>query len=212
MFPQYTFRERVVDACIHAVGVAASLAAAAVLMIAAAKMLPGHAVLPLGIYSAALVGMFGCSAAYNLAAQPRPKEVLRRLDHAAIFVMIAGTYTPLALVTMGGPWGVGLFTAVWAIAIIGIAIKLLMPRAFERTSVAIYLAQGWAALVSIEPLVSSLPRQSLLLLGIGGILYTVGVAFHLWRSLRYHNAIWHAFVLVAASLHYAAVLAAMKLL
>lgn len=212
MFPQYTWRERVADGCIHVVGVTASVAAALVLMIIAGQMLPPDSMLPLGIYSTGLVAMFGCSAAYNLTMRPRPKEVLRRFDHAAIFIMIAGTYTPLALIALGGSWGVGLFVAVWAVAIIGVAVKLLYPRAFERTSIAIYLAQGWAALVSIDPLMTSLPHPSLLLLGIGGILYTAGVAFHLWRSLRYHNAIWHGFVLVAASLHYAAVLAAMKLL
>jgi hemolysin III len=212
MFPQYTWRERVADGCIHVVGVTASLVAAVVLMIAASQMLPTHSILPLGIYSTGLVAMFGCSAAYNLTMRPRPKEVLRRFDHAAIFVMIAGTYTPIALLAIGGTWGVVLFVVVWSLTLIGVAIKLFYPRTFERTSIAIYLAQGWAALITIDPLVSSVPGPSLLLLGIGGILYTVGVAFHLWRSLRYHNAIWHGFVLVATSLHYAAMLAAMRLL
>jgi len=212
MFPQYTYRERMADACIHILGVAASLTAAVALMVAAARMLPANSLVPLAIYSGGLVAMFISSAAYNLAMQPGPKEVLRRLDHAAIFVMIAGTYTPLALLSMGRPWGIVLFSLVWTITILGVATKLLLPRAFERTSVAIYLAKGWAALVTLQPLVASLPRTSLLLLAIGGALYTIGVGFHLWRSLRYHNVIWHAFVLIAASLHYAAVLEAMQLL
>jgi hemolysin III len=107
---------------------------------------------------------------------------------------------------MGGAWGIGLLSAVWAIALIGVATRLAFPRAFERLSVPLYLAQGWAVLVAIKPLALSVPTLALVLIGIGGALYTVGVLFHLWHRLPYHNAIWHGFVLVAAGVHYAAIL------
>jgi len=206
MFFEYTVRERVADGCIHFLGVTASLAAAVTLIILAARMLPALAVIPLGIYGAGLVAMFACSAGYHLIRKGRAKEILRRLDHTAIFVMIAGTYTPLALLSMGGAWGIGLLSAVWAIAFIGVVMKLVLPRTFERLSVSLYLAQGWAVLVAIKPLALSVPTLALVLIGVGGALYTIGVLFHLWHRLPYHNAIWHGFVLVAAGVHYAAIL------
>jgi hemolysin III len=209
--PEHSVSERLVDGCIHALGVAASVAAAVALIIAAIRTLSVSAIAPLAIYSAGLVAMFAFSAAYHLAASPRPKARLRRFDHAAIFVMIAGTYTPLTLLKMGGIWGVGLCAAVWTIALCGAGAKLLLAQAFDRISMALYLVQGWLALIAIEPLAAAVSRQSLLLICLGGILYTAGVVFHVWEKLRYHNAIWHGFVLAAASVHYAAILDAMNL-
>lgn len=211
MVSEYTVRERVADGCVHLLGVTASLAAAITLVVLAAHMLPARSVIPLAVYGAGLVAMFACSAGYHLIRKERAKELLRRLDHAAIFVMIAGTYTPLALLGMGGPWGIGLLSVVWAIALIGVVTKLAFPRALERLSVALYLAQGWAVLVAIKPLIASVSTLTLVLIGIGGVLYTVGVLFHLWQRLPYHNAIWHGFVLMAASVHYAAILDATNL-
>ena len=206
MHLEYSLGERVADGCVHLLGVVASLAAAITLMILAARVLPGLSLIPLGVYGVGLVAMFACSAAYHLITKEKAKELFRRLDHAAIFVMIAGTYTPLALLNMGGAWGFGLLSAVWAIAFFGAAVKLALPRALERISIALYLAQGWAALVTLGPLASAVPTLALVLIGMGGVLYTLGVPFHLWRRLPYHNAIWHGFVLAAAGLHYAAIL------
>jgi hemolysin III len=212
MFPQYTLGERVADGLIHLASVVGSLIAAAALMVVAAAVLPSDWILPLGVYCIALVVTFSCSAAYNLVMSPRPKELLRRCDHASIFVMISGTYTPMALIGMGDAWGIALFSFVWLITLVGATAKLLMPRAVEGVTIGLYLVQGWAAIFAIGPLVSMIPPQALVLLAVGGILYSVGVLFHLSRSLPYHNAIWHAFVLVAASLHYAAVLDTVNLI
>jgi hemolysin III len=212
MFPQYTLGERVADGLIHFASVVGSLIAAAALMVVAAGVLPSDWILPLAVYCIALVVTFSCSAAYNLVMSPRPKELLRRCDHASIFVMISGTYTPMALIGMGDAWGIALFSFVWLITLVGATAKLLMPRAVEGVTIGLYLVQGWAAIFAIGPLVSMIPPQALVLLAVGGILYSVGVLFHLSRSLPYHNAIWHAFVLVAASLHYAAVLDTVNLI
>ncbi|MGB6948938.1 MAG: hemolysin III family protein [Methyloceanibacter sp.] len=205
-FPQYTARERVADGCIHLVSVVASLVALAALLIVAVQTQATLWIVSLAIYGLALVATFACSAGYNLIVRPRLKAIFRRLDHAAIFLMIAGTYTPFALMKMDAEWGLTLLAVVWTMAAIGIAIKLFAPRYFEGVSTALYLVQGWAVIVAWQPLVSSIPAHVAILLVLGGVLYTIGVVFHLWERLPFQNAIWHGFVLIAASVHYAAVL------
>ena len=206
MFPQYTNRERVADGCVHVIGVTASLVALTALLIVAVKAQATLWVVALLVYGLALVAMFSCSAGYHLVIHPKIKEVFRRLDHAAIFFMIAGTYTPFILIKMNDPWGLTLLAVVWTMAAIGIAIKLFAPRFLEGLTVPLYLVQGWAVLAAWQPLMSALPGVVLTLLMVGGVLYTVGVVFHLWDRLPYQNAIWHGFVLTAASVHYAAVM------
>jgi hemolysin III len=206
VFPQYSARERVADGCIHIVGVTASLVALTALLIIAIKAQATLWVVALLVYGLALVAMFSCSAGYHLVIHPKIKEVFRRLDHAAIFLMIAGTYTPFILLKMNDPWGLTLLAVVWSMAIIGIVIKLCAPRFLEGLTVALYLVQGWAVLAAWQPLMSALSGAVLTLLMIGGVLYTIGVVFHLWDRLPYQNAIWHGFVLTAASVHFAAVM------
>jgi hemolysin III len=207
VFPEYTLRERIADGCVHAVGVAASLVALFVLLFIGVESNALLWALSLTVYGLALVATFGFSAGYNLVIRPpRLKEWLRRFDHAAIFLMIAGTYTPLVLIKMNTPWGLGLLAVVWTMAAIGIALKLLAPRFLEGLSTALYLVQGWAVLAAWDPLMSALPGRVLTLLVVGGVLYTIGVVFHLWERLPYSNAIWHGFVLSAASCHFAAVI------
>ena len=151
MFPDYTIRERVADGCIHLIGVTASLVALIALLIIGVKSQTMLWVLSLTIYGLALVATFGCSAGYHLVVRPKLKEVLRRLDHAAIFLMIAGTYTPFILIKMNTPWGLGLLAVVWTMAAIGIAIKLFAPRFLDGLSTALYLVQGWAVIAAWEP-------------------------------------------------------------
>ena len=206
LFPQYTIRERIADGCIHAIGVTASLVALTALLVIGAQSRPLLWAVSLTIYGLALVATFSFSAGYNLVVRPKLKEVLRRLDHAAIFLMIAGTYTPFILIKMQTPWGFGLLAVVWTMAAIGIAIKLFAPRFLDGLSTALYLVQGWAVLAAWEPLMSALPGVALTLLMIGGVLYTVGVVFHLWERLPYQNPILHGIVLSAASCHFAAVI------
>lgn len=205
-FPTYTLGERVADGCIHILGVAASLVGLTALLIIGIRSQALPWVVSLTIYGLALVATFSFSAGYNLVVRPKLKEVLRRLDHAAIFLMIAATYTPFILIKMQTPWGFGLLAVVWTMAAIGIAIKLFFPRFLDGLSTALYLVQGWAVIAAWEPLMSALPGVALTLLTIGGVLYTVGVVFHLWERLPYQNAIWHGFVLSAASCHFAAVI------
>jgi hemolysin III len=206
VFPQYTLGERVVDGTIHVIGVAASVAALIALLVIGIHSGTPLWVLALVVYGVALVATFACSAGYHLVVRPKVKEVFRRLDHAAIFLMIAGTYTPFVLIKMDNAWGLGLLAVVWGMAAIGIAIKLFAPRFLDGLSTALYLVQGWAVVAAWEPLQTALSSSVLTLLMVGGVLYTVGVVFHLWNRLPYQNAIWHGFVLSAASCHYAAVI------
>jgi hemolysin III len=210
-FPAYTLGERVADGCIHVVGVVGSLAAAATLLTLAVLYLPPLSTVSIAIYCLGMVGVFCFSAGYNLVSVPRLKALLRRFDHAAIYVKIAATYTPFALVKMSGAAGIGLLVVVWAVGLFGVTAKLFWPAQLVRTSYVLYLAQGWACVAALQPLSQALPERALVLLIVGGVLYTVGVAFHLWQSLRYNNAIWHGFVLVASACHFAAVVDAVAL-
>jgi len=205
-FPNYTDRERLVDAVVHVVGIVLAIAGISVLLAFAAINHDTLGITSLAIYAVGLAAMTGFSAAYNLVRHQGAKEVLRRLDHSAIFIMIAGSYTPFALVKIGGAWGYTLFGIVWSVALVGVVIKLMYPRRFERASIALYLAQGWTVVMAIGPLISAVSVPVLVLLAAGGLLYTAGVLFHVWEGLSYHNAIWHLFVLAAAGCHYAAVL------
>lgn len=181
-----------------------SLAAAALLLVGAIGVLPAAIFVGLIVYSIGLVGMFAASAAYNLVSHVGVKEILRRLDHAAIFVMIAGSYTPFALV-VGGRTGHMLLAAVWAIAAVGVAIKLRYPRRFDKLSVLLYLSQGWIVLLALDSITAALSNRALSLLVAGGVVYTVGVAFHLMERLLFHNVIWHIFVLGGAACQFVAI-------
>jgi hemolysin III len=198
--------ERVADGVIHVIGIAAGLIGAAILVIAATTRGSPIELAALLTYSGGLLAMLGCSAAYQLLRSSRRRELLRCFDHSAIFLMIAGTYTPFTLLRTRPFWDVALTAAVWTIAVVGIALRLLRPHVFDRVSIAFYLALGWAGLAAIAPLVPMVHLSTLVLLGAGGLLYTAGVVFHLWERLPFQNAIWHGFVLVAAAAHYAAVL------
>lgn len=208
--PRYTRAERAADAAVHAMGLSACLGAWVLLAVAVPHAGSGAGrIAALLAYGLGLGAMLGCSALYNLAAEGGPrKAVLRRLDHAAIFVMIAGTYTPVVLLGLeDGARSRALLAAVWACAAAGALLKLLAPPGrFERISIAAYLLLGWAGLAMADALLAALPGPDLALLGAGGLLYSLGVALHLATRLPYHNALWHLCVLAAAGCHFALVL------
>lgn len=198
--------ERLADNIVHIVGVAAGVVASVVLATLSLRATGARVATGVSLYAGGLMAMLWCSALYNMAPVGAFKRVLRRLDHAAIFVMIAGTYTPFSLELIGGAWGAGLLSFVWTAAALGVALKLLLPDRFERLSIVVYLLMGWSVLVALDPLLARISVPGLVLLGVGGILYSLGVVFHVWSRLPYQNAIWHGFVLAAASCHYAAIL------
>ena len=199
-------REVLADGVVHALGLALGVVGAVALVGLAVFYGNPLLVVPLSIYAAGLVAMLGCSAAYNILRSSRRRDWLRRFDHAAIFAMIAGTYTPFTILGLEGGWSSGLTVLIWSVAAIGIALKLWQPRRIETISIALYLGLGWIGLIALQPFRAALETSTLALLAAGGLLYSVGVVFHLWHRLPYHNAIWHGFVLAAASIHYLAVL------
>jgi len=205
VYPEYSKRERLADGLVHCAGIVFSAAAVSLLMAAAAGKVPLLEMAGLAVYGAGLIAMFVCSAFYHMVQRGPLKDVLRSLDHAAIFVMIAGSYTPFALGKIGGQTGYLLFAAVWSIAVLGVVMKLWFPRRFESLSIGIYLLQGWLIVLALNPLSSAVSQYSLTLLVLGGVIYTLGVVFHLLQRLPFHNAIWHSFVLTAAICHYAAI-------
>lgn len=195
-----------VDRQIHYVGVATGAIGAVTLILVAAHNDGAGKTLSILPYAIGLIAMLGCSAAYHLASHSPRRELLRRLDHAAIFLMIAGTYTPFTINRLTGAWSIAMTGAVWAVAVGGVLIKLYYPRRFEPTLIALYLLLGWIGVVALKPLLAAVDLPTMILLGVGGIFYSVGTAFHLWRKLPFQNAVWHGFVVIAASCHYAAVM------
>ena len=159
------------------------------------------------VFGAALVVLYSSSTLYHSVGpgHARAKSVLRVIDHSAIFLLIAGTYTPFTLVSLWGPWGWALFGVVWGLAVAGITLRLVLRRRPTALFVALYLAMGWCVVVAAKPLLAAVAPGGIALLVAGGLAYSVGVVFYTSRR-PYHHAIWHAFVLAGSAFHYAAVL------
>lgn len=195
--------ERLTDGIIHAAGLAAVLIAVPVLITAAAVLRGDFtAVFGITVYGLALIAMILCSALNNMVAAPGWQGLLRRLDHSAIYVKIAGTYTPFTLLSGQGLW---LLAGLWGAALAGVGIKLVSPDRFRLPTLALYLAMGWAGLVAGGAVFATLSTPVLVLIVTGGILYTAGVVFYLFERLPFHYTIWHVFVLTASFVFYAAV-------
>src|SRR6266702_8322672 len=201
----YDRAEIIADGVVHAIGVCLGLIGVTIVMIAA--NIERIEIAPITVYVIGLVTMLALSAAYNMWPVSPAKWVLRLFDHSAIYLLIAGTYTPFLAQMKSVLASAGLGVAVWLSAVIGMALKLALPGRFDRLAVVLCLLLGWSGVIAYDSLASALPSASLWLLAIGGILYSLGTLFHVWRRLRFHNAIWHSFVLLAASCHYSAVLA-----
>ena len=200
----YTRAETIADGVVHALGIALAVGGGAVLIVIAAQYADVSQFAAVVVYLVGLKAMIGFSAAYNLWPVTPVKWWLRRFDHSAIYLLIAATYTAFAL-PMGGDAPTAILIVQWVAATAGICLKLFFPGRFDRLAIAIYLAMGWSGLFVIGPFAAALAPVTLALIVAGGILYSVGVIFHVWRTLRFHNAIWHGFVLSAALCHYGAV-------
>lgn len=201
--------QRAADGLIHVIGIIAAVTCVPLLIVLVMARREPLPTITAAVYGVSLVATLAISGAYNLLSDGRMKEKLRPYDHAAIFLLIAGTYTPFSLVTIGGALGYALCAGVWLVALAGAALKFLHRRRYERIFVALYLALGWAGVPALGIMMIALPTPAFVLLLLGGLFYTAGVAFHLWDSLPYSTAIWHGFVLVAAACHYLAVFEAL---
>lgn len=201
--------ELIADGLVHAIAILAAIVGLAVLIMLVALKRSGVEVTATIVYGFGLLAMLGFSCAYNLVPASDLKWILRRFDHSSIYLLIAGTYTPLITQFDDGFWAWTLAIVVWTGAFIGIVVKLALPGRFDRLSIIAYVALGCTVLLAIGPMWRSLPPLAFWLVVIGGALYISGIAFYLWKSLKFHNAIWHGFVVSAVFCHFAAITHAM---
>ncbi len=201
----YTPREELANAISHGLGIALSIAGLVLMVTLAAMHSDAWAVTSTAIFGAALVLLYTTSTLYHSFRDEQLKRLLRKFDHAAIFLLIAGTYTPFLLVSLRGPWGWSLFGVVWGLAAVGVTLKFWFAGRFRLLSTLIYIGMGWLVLAAFRPLMAALPRGGLVLLVAGGICYTGGAVFYLWKRLPYHHAVWHLWVLAGSICHWAAV-------
>ncbi|WP_136683267.1 PAQR family membrane homeostasis protein TrhA [Falsirhodobacter xinxiangensis] len=199
----YTRPERISDAAVHVIGTALALMAVPVLITLTATRAPGpHAIAGIAIYGAALIACMGCSAAYNMLSVPGWNGVLRRLDHSAIYIKIAGTFTAFIMLAGTGIW---LIVALWAAALTGVVLKVVAPHRFEWFGFGLYIAMGWVGVGLGWPIFAQMSGPVLALVCLGGLTYTTGTLFYLRHMMPFHRTIWHVFVLVASGTFYAAV-------
>jgi hemolysin III len=199
--------EIIADGVIHAIGFCLSLIGGIIIIVlVASESTKPAAIVAVSIYAVALFAMLGISAAYNMWPVSDTKWILRRFDHSAIYLLIAGTYTPFIAQLSNRSVAGGLLTVVWLTAGVGVALKLMLPGRFDRVAIVLYLLLGWCGVAVYGSFFAVLPNLIFWLLAIGGALYSLGVIFHILSNLRFQNAIWHACVLLAAICHFAAVL------
>jgi hemolysin III len=201
---RYSTAEKIADGLIHILGLALAVGGGIVLLALSSRLDNWSAISSTSIYTATLVITLAFSAAYNMWPASGIKSMLRRCDQAAIFLLIGGTYTVFLAHVAGNVTAPFALAAIWTAAVLGMLLKLAFPGRFERLSVAAYLALGWSGLALIPTAINVLPETALRLIVLGGLLYSIGVIFHLWDRLRFQNAIWHTFVLAAAGCHYGA--------
>lgn len=198
----YTVREEIAHAVSHGVGILLSIAGLALLVIFASRYGNAWHITSSSIYGATLILLYTASTLYHSIPQPAAKRVLRRIDHAAIFLLIAGTYTPFTLVTLRGGWGWALFGLVWGVALFGVVLETVVKRRIKWLSLSLYLGLGWLVVIAIGPLLKAVASGGLILLLAGGLCYSLGVIFYVWKRLSYHHAVWHLFVMAGSALHF----------
>ncbi|HYZ25094.1 MAG TPA: hemolysin III family protein [Rhodopila sp.] len=201
----YSSAEMLADAAIHLFGLVGASAVFGYLLANVGPLVTASQWTALITYAVALLGTLTISALYNLSAPGRAKAVLRKLDRAMIFVMIAGSYTPFAICAISPRVGMPLCAVIWTMAAIGVGICLRLQRLYDRLSLALYLGMGWMVLAVLPSLAAAVSTSVLLLLLVGGIVYSAGVLVHRRTGVSFHNAAWHAMVVAAAALHLAAV-------
>ncbi len=200
-----TRREELANALTHGSGLAASLVGLPALVWAASRRGGPRELVACAVFAATLVLLYAASTLYHALPSSRAKRILRVVDHTAIYLLIAGSYTPFTLGVLRGAWGWTLFGVVWGLAVVGILHKTLLGFRFPRLSTVMYLGMGWLAVVAAAPLARALPAGGLAWLVAGGLCYTIGVVWYVRDHLPYRHALWHLLVLAGSACHYTAV-------
>jgi len=201
----YSVKEEIAHSVTHGIGALMSVIGLVMLIVYSTKYGDAWHIVSSSTYGLTLIALYTSSTLYHSVTIPDLKKVLQRLDHAAIFLLIAGTYTPFTLVNLRGDWGWTLFGMVWSIAIAGMIMELIVKKRYQRISIGLYLGLGWLVMIAIEPMITNVAPGGLILLLVGGLFYSLGVIFYVWKTLVYHHAIWHLFVLAGSASHFFAV-------
>ncbi len=198
--------EELANTITHGIGLLLSAAGFVVLLVFAIFHGTATHIVACSIYGATLICLYAASTCYHAVISPRAKRALKIFDHSAIYLLIAGTYTPFLLLDLRGAWGWSLFGVVWGLAFAGIIFKFWFVDHFHHVSTVIYLAMGWLVVIAAKPVLAHVPTATLLWVLAGGILYSSGVIFYLWERLPYSHFVWHLFVMAGSACHYVAVL------
>jgi hemolysin III len=198
--------EELANAVTHGVGLILSIAGLVILIVLAATRGSIWHIVSCAIYGGTLVCLYTASTLYHGIPSARLKRALKIFDHCAIYLLIAGTYTPFLLVNLRGAWGWSLFGVIWGMALVGILLKFWFVDHFQILSTTVYLLMGWLAVIAVRPILLLIPVTGLVWLAAGGLFYTAGVVFFAWKRIPYHHVIWHVFVLGGSTCHYFAVL------
>ena len=201
-----SFREEVANSISHGLGLVLAIAALPVLLFAATKAGSAWSLVGVSVFGGTMVLLYLASTLYHSLTHEAAKQLFRLFDHAAIFLLIAGTYTPFALGVLRGPWGWSLLAAVWTLAIVGITLKIKKRTRHSRISIVLYVIMGWLAVVAVKPIVMLIPIPGIVLILAGGVAYTGGLAFFAAHRIRYNHFIWHLFVIAGTTCHFFAVL------
>lgn len=205
---RYTLGEEIFNSVSHGVGALLAIAGTVVLIVVSALNIGAWGVVSSAIYGGSLIILYTMSTLYHALTNEKAKHVMRIMDHVTIFLLIAGTYTPITLVPLRGVLGWVLFGFIWGAAILGIVFNSIDLEKFRKISVFCYIIMGWAIIFAIVPLIQSMPKLSLTFLLIGGALYSVGVIFYAIKKIKYFHSIWHLFTIGGSVFHYFAILVA----
>ncbi len=204
--PRYSTAEEIANGITHGLGVVFSIAGLAILTAFASVFGTVWHIVACSVYGVTQILMYTASTLYHSIPLPQAKKFLRLLDHSAIYLLSAGTYTPFALVNLRGPWGWSILIAIWGLAIAGIALQSKLIKLNRLVTALPYVAMGWVAVIAVKPLLDAVAPGGLWLLVLGGLAYTAGTLFYVWKRLPFHHAIWHGFVLLGSVLHFFAIL------
>jgi len=203
--PFYSVQEEIANSVTHGIGAGLAIAGLAVLVVLAVRYGDPWQIVSVSIFGASLVLLYSASTLYHAVQQPRLKSVLRKLDHASIYLLIAGTYTPFLLISLRGPTGWTLLAVVWIMATLGVLWKIFFTGRFEVIATIVYILMGWMGVVAVRDMLANVPPAGVLFLFAGGIVYTLGVIFYAIEKIPYNHAVWHLFVLGGSICHFAAV-------
>jgi hemolysin III len=198
--------EEIANSISHGIGAALSIAALVTLVVFASRRGDILRVVSLSIYGTTLIVMYLSSTLYHSFSNPRTKHFFRILDHSSIYLLIAGSYTPIVLVAMRGAWGWTIFGIVWTMAVCGIVAKIFLTGRYGIVSVILYIAMGWIIVLAIKPMIQSVPWKLFIWLLIGGLSYTFGIIFYAWEKMPYNHTVWHLFVLGGSIAHFIGIL------